>query len=126
MPKEPRSDFDPVRPRPPRFSELSNGERNALIREDPRWGHVICRCETVTEMEVMNAIHAVIPATNMDAVKRRTRTGMGRCQGGFCHNRVAAILARELGISITAVTKDGDGSPIFVGTAKDFLRGESA
>jgi glycerol-3-phosphate dehydrogenase len=126
MPVVPRPEFDPVRPKPARFSQLSNAERDALIKEDPRWGHVICRCETVTEMEVLNAIHAVIPATNMDAVKRRTRTGMGRCQGGFCHNRVAAILAGELGIPITAVTKDGDGSPVFLGTAKDFLRGESA
>ncbi len=126
MPAEPRPDFDPVRPKPKRFLLLSNAERNDLIREDARWGHVICRCETVTEMEVLNAIHGVIPATNMDAVKRRTRTGMGRCQGGFCHNRVAAILARELGIPVTAVTKDGEGSPVFVGTAKDFLRGETA
>jgi glycerol-3-phosphate dehydrogenase len=72
-------------------------------------------------MEVVNAIHSIIPATNMDAVKRRTRTGMGRCQGGFCGNRVAAILAEALGIPITAVTKDGEGSPVFLGMAKDYL-----
>lgn len=126
LPREPRPDFDPVRPAPPKFSELSNAERNRLIREDPRWGNVICRCEMVTEMEVVNAIHSIIPATNMDAVKRRTRTGMGRCQGGFCHNRVAAILARELGIPVTAVTKDGEGSPVFLGAAKEFLGGGQA
>jgi glycerol-3-phosphate dehydrogenase len=125
LPREPRTDFDPVRPAPPKFSELPHDERNRLIREDPRWGHVICRCETVTEMEVVNAIHSIIPATNMDAVKRRTRTGMGRCQGGFCHDRVAAILAQELGMPITAVTKDGEGSPVFLGEAKDFLAGEA-
>lgn len=125
VPDAPRPDFDPVRPKPIKFSELSNGERNRLIREDPRWGHVICRCETVTEMEVVKAINSVIPATNMDAVKRRTRTGMGRCQGGFCGNRVAAILSQELGFPITAVTKDGEGSPVFLGVAKDFLRGEN-
>jgi glycerol-3-phosphate dehydrogenase len=125
LPRELRKDFNAVRPAPPKFSELPHAERNRLIREDPRWGHVICRCETVTEMEVVNAIHAIVPATNMDGVKRRTRTGMGRCQGGFCHDRVAAILARELGIPITAVTKDGEGSPIFVGRAKDFLGGEA-
>ncbi|MDD3718951.1 MAG: NAD(P)/FAD-dependent oxidoreductase [Actinomycetota bacterium] len=121
LPREPRPDFDPVRPAPPKFSELPVAERNRLIAADPRWGHVICRCETVTEMEVVNAIHAIIPATNMDAVKRRTRTGMGRCQGGFCHGRVASILARELGTPITAVTKDGESSPVFLGMAKDFL-----
>ncbi len=126
LPREPRKDFDPVRPAPPKFSELTFAERNRLIREDPRWGHVICRCETVTEMEVVNAIRSIIPATNMDAVKRRTRTGMGRCQGGFCHNRVAAILARELGIPVTEVTKDGEGSPVFLGAAKDFLGGGAA
>ncbi|MEW6553764.1 MAG: NAD(P)/FAD-dependent oxidoreductase [Actinomycetota bacterium] len=125
LPRDARGDFNPVRPAPPKFSELSHAERNRLIREDPRWGHVICRCETVTEKEVVNAIHGIVPATNMDAVKRRTRTGMGRCQGGFCHDRVAAILARELGIPITAVTKDGEGSPIFLGFAKDFLGGEA-
>ncbi len=125
LPRTARPDFDPVRPAPVKFSELPAGERNRLIAEDPRWGNVICRCETVTEMEAVNAIHAIIPAANMDAVKRRTRTGMGRCQGGFCHNRVAAILARELGIPVTAVTKDGEGSPVFLGVAKDFLRGES-
>jgi glycerol-3-phosphate dehydrogenase len=121
-----REDFDPVRPAPFKFSELTNAERNRLIGEDPRWGNVICRCETVTEMEVVSAIHSIIPATNMDAVKRRTRTGMGRCQGGFCGNRVASILARELGIHVTAVTKDGEGSPVFLGGAKDFLGGEAS
>jgi glycerol-3-phosphate dehydrogenase len=125
LPRGARADFDPVRPAPPKFSELPHAERNRLIREDSRWGHVICRCETVTEMEVVNAIRSIIPATNMDAVKRRTRTGMGRCQGGFCGNRVAAILAGELGIPITAVTKDGEGSPVFLGEAKDFLGGEA-
>jgi glycerol-3-phosphate dehydrogenase len=121
-----RADFDPVRPRPLKFTELSRTERSRLIQRDARWGHVICRCETVTEMEVINAVNSIIPATNMDAVKRRTRTGMGRCQGSFCGNRVAAILSRELGIPITAVTKDGEGSPVFLGEAKDFLTGDGA
>ncbi len=123
LPREPRPDFDPPAPPAPKFSELPRKERNRLIREDPRWGHVICRCETVTEMEVVNAVHSLIPAVNMDAVKRRTRTGMGRCQGGFCGNRVAAILAAELGIPVTAVTKDGEGSPLYLGMAKELLGG---
>jgi len=123
MPGEERPDYQPVRPAPVKFSELSDKERDRLIREDPRWGNIICRCETVTEMEVVNAVHSIVPAANMDAVKRRTRTGMGRCQGGFCGSRVAAILARELGIPITEVTKDGEGSPLFLGEAKSFLGG---
>lgn len=121
IPREPRPDFLPVRPAVPRFAELDNQERGRLIKEDPRWGHIVCRCEYVTEAEVVKAIHSLIPATDLDAVKRRTRTGMGRCQGGFCTHRVAAILARELGIPVTAVTKSGERSPVFMGETKDIL-----
>ncbi len=122
FPTTKREDFDPVRPAPPKFTELSDEERDALIAKDPRWGHIICRCEFVTEAEVVNAIHGIIPARNMDAVKRRTRTGMGRCQGGFCGVRVAQILSSELGIPITEVTKDGKGSQVFVGEMKSLLK----
>ncbi len=117
-----REDFDPVRPGKPVFSKLSDAERQKLVEEDPRWGHVICRCEYVTEAEIVNAIHGIIPATTVDAVKRRTRAGMGRCQGGFCGPRVSAILARELGIPVTQVTKDGEGSPLFCCESKDLLK----
>src|SRR5450759_1894601 len=113
IPRRRRDDYNPKRPAPPRFAELDNEERDRLIEEDPRYGHVICRCEYVTEAEAVNAIHAIIPATNMDAVKRRTRIGMGRCQGGFCHYRIAQILARELGVPVTEITKDGEGSWLF-------------
>ncbi|HEY5527220.1 MAG TPA: NAD(P)/FAD-dependent oxidoreductase [Candidatus Anoxymicrobiaceae bacterium] len=121
VPREHRADYDPVRKVPPKFSEMSNEQRDALIEKDPRYGRVICRCEHITEGEVVDAIHAIIPATNMDAVKRRTRVGMGRCQGGFCGFRAAQILARELGIPITEVTKDGGESWIFAGETKQFL-----
>jgi len=117
-----REDFNPVRPTVPRFAELDDRERDRLIKKDPRWGHIVCRCEYVTEAEVVAAIHSLIPATDMDAVKRRTRTGMGRCQGGFCGHRVAAILARELGVPVTAITKNGPDSPFYLGEAKEFLR----
>lgn len=122
LPEQKRVDFDPVRPAPAKFSELSDEERDDLIAADPRWGHIICRCEYVTEAEVVKAIHGIIPATNMDAVKRRTRVGMGRCQGSFCGSRVASILARELGVPITEVTKDGEGSRVFVAEMKNLLR----
>lgn len=122
IPRRPRPDFDPIRPAAPRFAELDNRERERLIREDPRWGHIVCRCEYVTEAEVLAAIHSIIPATDLDGIKRRTRAGMGRCQGGFCGHRVAAILARELGIPVTEVTKNGKDSPIYLGETKDFLR----
>ncbi|WP_287155048.1 NAD(P)/FAD-dependent oxidoreductase [Candidatus Solincola tengchongensis] len=124
IPREPRPDFRHVRPATPRFAELDDQERDALIRKDPRWGNIICRCEYVTEAEVLAAIHSLIPATDMDGVKRRTRTGMGRCQGGFCGHRVAAILARELGRPVTEITKSGEGSPVYLAETKDFLRAE--
>jgi glycerol-3-phosphate dehydrogenase len=92
------------------FRHCTPQQQAELWREDPRFGHVVCRCETVTEAEVVNAIHGVVPAQTMDAVKRRTRAGMGRCQGGFCGPRVLSILARELQIKPTEVTKKGPGS----------------
>ena len=121
VPTSRREDFDPVRPAPPRFTELTDEECDSLIEKDPDFGHIICRCETVTEAEVVNAIHGPIPAKNMDMVKRRTRVGMGRCQGGFCGFRCAQIIAREHGIPMTEVTKDGDGSWVFADETKHML-----
>lgn len=109
----PKATFDPREPRPVRFRELSREEQDALIRQDANFGRVICRCETVTEGEIVAAIHAPCGARTVDGVKRRTRAGMGRCQGGFCGPRVAAILARELGIPLTKVRKDGLNSYLY-------------
>lgn len=83
-----------------------------MAAENPRMGRVICRCETVTEGEIVEAIHAPVPARSIDGVKRRVGSGMGRCQGGFCSPRIAAILARELNIPLTAVLQDGEGTEI--------------
>ena len=115
----PRPDYNPVRRPPPRFSELSRQEQAALIAHDPRYGRIVCRCETVTEGEIVAAIHAPIPVRTYDALKRRTRLGAGRCQGGFDTPRVLAILARELGIPLTAVTKRGSGSEFVVRETKE-------
>ncbi len=114
-----RSDYNPIRHSPPRFNELSRQEQEALIESDARYGRVVCRCETVTEGEIVAAIHAPVPARTYDALKRRTRLGTGRCQGGFDTPRVIAILARELGVSPTAVTKKGPGSELVVREPKD-------
>jgi glycerol-3-phosphate dehydrogenase len=114
-----RSDFDPIRCSPPRFSELSHEEQAVLIARDPRYGRIVCRCETVTEGEIVAAIHAPLPARTYDALKRRTRLGAGRCQGGFDTPRVLEILARELGIPRTAVTKLGPGSEFVVRETKE-------
>jgi glycerol-3-phosphate dehydrogenase len=113
-----RPDYNPVR-HPPRFGELSRQEQAALIARDPRYGRIVCRCETVTEGEIVAAIHAPLPARTYDALKRRTRLGAGRCQGGFDTPRVLDILARELGIPPTSVTKRGPGSEFVVRETKD-------
>ena len=95
--------------------------RAALIRENPAYGTVICRCETVTEGEIVDAIRRVPGARSVDGVKRRVRAGMGRCQGGFCSPRVMEILARELGVDQSAITKSGAGSKLIVGVNKDAI-----
>jgi glycerol-3-phosphate dehydrogenase len=110
--------FEPDRMSSPVFRELPAKEKQELIDENPLYGNVVCRCEQVTEAEVVNAIHSILPAVTMDAVKRRTRAGMGRCQGGFCGPRVAEILARELDIPLEEVTKKGNGSYIITEKTK--------
>jgi glycerol-3-phosphate dehydrogenase len=92
-----RTDYNPKRPKPVKFNELSREEQDKLIQERPEYGHVICRCETITEGEILDVIHSPIVPCSIDGIKRRTRAGMGRCQGGFCQPRVLEILARELG-----------------------------
>ena len=89
-----------------------------LIKKDPRYGRIICRCETITEGEIVEAIHAPAGARDIDGVKRRTRAGMGRCQGGFCSSKVLEILARELNIPYEEVTKEGGNSRILYGRTK--------
>ena len=101
--------------------ELSIDAYNALIREKPAYGTVICRCETVTEGEIIDAIRRVPGARSIDGVKRRTRAGMGRCQGGFCSPRVLEILSRELGVPMDEITKSGGKSRLIVGVNKDNL-----
>ena len=110
-----KDDFNPVRVGIPRFREMSDEERAELIAKDPAFGRIICRCETVTEGEIRAAIRRPLGAKNVDAVKRRTRAGMGRCQGGFCAPRVVEILCEELGVSPLEITKFGGDSKLLVG-----------
>ncbi len=97
------------------FRHMSNAERVAAIREDARYGRIICRCETVAEAEIRAAISAPVGARTLDGVKRRTRSGMGRCQGGFCAPRIIALLCEELGVPPEQITKFGGESHILVG-----------
>ena len=94
------------------FKDMTAEERNRLIEEKPEYGRVVCRCEEITEGEILEAIRRNPPARDIDGVKRRTRAGMGRCQGGFCMPSVAEILSDELGITFEQVTKSGEGSQI--------------
>lgn len=100
------------------FKELSLRRKNKIINNDPNYGKIVCRCEKVTEGEIREIIRKNPKATTIDAVKRRLRAGMGRCQGGFCQPRVAEIIAEELGIPIEKVKKSGDGSEILTGKSK--------
>ena len=88
-------------------------ERKKLVKENPAYANVVCRCELVTEGEILNAIHRPLGATTLDGVKRRTRAGMGRCQAGFCSAKTVEILARELGKDIGEITKAG-GESVFL------------
>ena len=117
------SNFDPKRTHI-RFRELSYEEQQELVAQNPAYGQIVCRCETVTEGEILDAIRRPCGARSVDGVKRRTRSGMGRCQGGFCSTRVVELLAQELGVSPTEVQLNEPGSYILTGSTKQ--KGEKA
>ncbi len=95
-----------------RFARMSAEEKAELVKREPAYGRVICRCETVTEGEILDAIREPIPPVSLDGIKRRCGTGMGRCQGGFCGPRIVEIMAKELHVSPLEILKDRDGGPI--------------
>ena len=101
------------------MEDLSLEEKNEMIKKNPQYGNIVCRCEMVTEGEIVDAINRPIGARSMDGIKRRTRAGMGRCQAGFCTPRTMEILSRELGIPMTEITKKGKGSNLLVGKIKE-------
>ncbi|TKJ19814.1 MAG: FAD/NAD(P)-binding oxidoreductase [Promethearchaeota archaeon Loki_b32] len=116
-----KEDYNPIRPKPERFKDFTKEELDIKIKEDPAWGRIICRCETIPEKEIINAIHAPVGANTVDGVKFRCRPGMGRCQGGFCRPRVIEILSRELNKKYEEITKSGEDTNILMGKTKDFL-----
>lgn len=113
-----RKDWCPIRDPRPRFRDLSRAEQIKLIELHPEYGRIICRCENVTEGEILAEIHAPIPARTYDAIKRRTWLGTGRCLGGFDMPRVVALLAHELGVSPLEITKKGGSSAFLTGITK--------
>ena len=112
----PRQNYQPRRPKNKRFAEMTDEERHAAIAENPLYSRIVCRCETVTEAEIVDAVKR--GATTLDGVKRRTRAGMGRCQSGFCTPRVMEILSRELGVPFESVTKFGRDSKMVFGKTR--------
>ncbi|EQB3100800.1 NAD(P)/FAD-dependent oxidoreductase [Clostridium botulinum] len=109
---EENKEFNPIRKDIPKFREMTNEERKEMIKENSDYGKIVCRCEVVTEGEIRDAIRRPLGAKTVDGIKRRTRAGMGRCQSGFCSNRIVEILAEELGIKRNEVTKFGGNSKI--------------
>ena len=114
-----KADFIPTRKGILHPEELSLEERNELIKNQPAYGNIICRCEMISEGEILDAIHRPLGARSLDAVKRRTRAGMGRCQAGFCSPRTMEILERELKLSMFDITKNGVASNIAIGLNKE-------
>lgn len=121
-----KAEWKPAPKREKPFYAMTLEERVAIVQKDPSYGTLVCRCEEVTEAEIRAAIRRPVGARTIDAVKRRTRAGMGRCQGGFCSPRVLEILSEELGIDPTEVTKCGGNSRLLVGTIVEAARKEDA
>lgn len=117
------TDFDPLRRGVVRLAELPREERAEKIRENPPYGNIVCRCEEVSEGEILDAIHGILGARTLDGVKRRTRAGMGRCQSGFCSPRVMDLLSRELSLDLTEVRKSGKASQIVLEKTRGVEKG---
>ena len=114
-----KNDFNPIRKPAHYFKNASIEEKNEIIKRDKSFGRVICRCETVTEGEILDAIRTNPKPRDLDGVKRRTRAQMGRCQGGFCSPYIIELLAKELNIPYEAVTKCGGASTVNIGRTKE-------
>ncbi len=114
-----RKDYISTRKASHWFSSLSEDEKNEVIKEHPEYAHIICRCELISEGEIIDAIRQNPRARDIDGIKRRTRASMGRCQGGFCTPYIVEILAKELGVDYTDITKFGKGSYLNIGKTKE-------
>lgn len=115
---EKKADFDPVRKAPPHLAGMNDAERAELIRQNPDYGVIVCRCEEVSRGEILDALRSPVCVPTLDGVKKRVRPGMGRCQGGFCSPLVTKIIAEYLGVPLTEVMKSSDRSPIVFGSKK--------
>ncbi len=116
-----KADFDPHRKPYHTVANMTEEELQELIHCQPDYGRIICRCETVSEGEIRDACNRDLPINSLDAIKRRTRAGMGRCQGGFCTPRVMEIMTDALNINVDKITKKGKGSELVMGRTKRAL-----
>jgi Predicted dehydrogenase len=114
----PNARFIARRESPPELRRMGLEERSRAIARNPAYGRIVCRCEEISEGEIRDALRSAVPARSLDAVKRRSRSGMGRCHGGFCTPRVMEIIADELGLPLAEVTKKGPGSRIALSETK--------
>ena len=120
-----KKNFNPRRKAIPVVKDLSPEERSALIRKDPVYGEILCRCEEVSRGEIRDALVSSVPASTVDGIKRRVRAGAGRCHGGFCLPRVIMVMAEELGIPITNITRKGGSSRILLHETKENVSDET-
>jgi glycerol-3-phosphate dehydrogenase len=121
---EEKTDFNPIRKRTTSFGEASRAEQASLIKADPSYGEIVCRCEHVSKREVLDALDNPISEKTISAVKYRTRAGMGRCHGGFCLPKIVEILIEEYGVSPREIKLKNLGSPLFIGKTKDLRESE--
>ena len=112
------SGYNPIRHGVPVLREMSDEERNKLIKENPDYGVMICRCEEISKGEILDALKSPICVPTVDGIKKRIRPGMGRCQGGFCSPLVTKIIAEYLGVPISEVKKSSEDSVITFGKTK--------
>jgi glycerol-3-phosphate dehydrogenase len=118
---QPNTSFNPARQAPLRLDALNLEERSQLIGRTPAYGRIVCRCRRVSEGEIIDSIHRIPGAVTVDGVKRRTGAGSGRCQGGFCTQKIIKILSRELGLPPDKILKDRPGSYMIGGQTHDDL-----
>jgi len=114
-----KQNFNPRRQSPPELKRMSLEKRAELIKKNPEYGRIVCRCEEISEGEIRDALRSPIPVLSVDGLKRRARTGAGRCHGGFCTPRVLEIMSEEFNCDMTAIHKKGDHSEFFYGHTKD-------
>ena len=115
---KPNKNFNPIRKTYPHLAEMSDDERDALVKQNPKYGEIICRCEEVSRGEIEDCLSTALPVFTLDAIKRRVRPGMGRCQGGFCSPFVVKIIAEKLGVDECEVRKAGEDSVILYHNTK--------